>query len=131
MIYFDSSALVKRVRLESESEALRHWLTEQDDLVGVSSTLVRVEVVRAVAADGDAVVKRARQLFAELSQVQMTYGLLDAAANLPVPSRSLDAIHLASALRLRSALQVFVAYDKRLLGAAEQLGLPTAAPGAS
>jgi predicted nucleic acid-binding protein len=63
--------------------------------------------------------------------VQLTYGLLDAAANLSVPLRSLDAIHLASALRLGTDLRAFVAYDERLLFAAEQVGLAVVAPGAS
>jgi predicted nucleic acid-binding protein len=44
--------------------------------------------------------------------------------------RSLDAIHLASALRLANAgLDAFVGYDQRLLQAASDAGLPTASPG--
>jgi predicted nucleic acid-binding protein len=42
--------------------------------------------------------------------------------------RSLDAIHLATALLARSELEAFVTYDQRLLAAAGQLGLPTASP---
>lgn len=57
--------------------------------------------------------------------------LLDDAGDLVYPLKSLDAIHLTSALRLRRELVAFVAYDKRLLAAAEQAGLPVAAPGAS
>ena len=130
MIYFDSSALVKRVREEAESAALENWITRQDAKVGICSSLVRVEVVRAVAADGPEAVARARQIFNELSLIQLTYGLLDTAANLAAPLRSLDAIHLASAMRLGSSLRAFVAYDRRLLAAAEQAGLPVVAPGA-
>lgn len=129
MIYFDSSALVKRVREEAESAALEKWIVDQDVKVGICSSLVRVEVVRAVAADGAESVERARKIFNELSLVQLTYGLLNAAANLAAPLRSLDAIHLASALRLGSSLRAFVAYDRRLLAAAEQVGLPVASPG--
>lgn len=129
MIYFDSSALVKRVREEAESTALEKWIVDQDAKVGICSSLVRVEVVRAVAADGAEAVERARRMFNELSLVQLTYGLLDAAANLAAPLRSLDAVHLASALRLGSSLRAFVAYDRRLLAAAEQVGLPVASPG--
>jgi hypothetical protein len=39
-----------------------------------------------------------------------------------------DAIHLASALAIRRDLSAFVAYDKRLLDAAAEAGLPTASP---
>jgi hypothetical protein len=50
---------------------------------------------------------------------------------LPQALRSLDAIRLASATRLQPDLHAFVAYDKRLLSAAEEVGPPTASPGAS
>lgn len=131
MIYFDSSALVKQVRAEAESVALREWLVDQGAVIGVTSTLARVEVVRAVAAGGQQAIARARAVLAELTQLQMTSGLLDTAAGLTEPLRSLDAIHLASALRLGAGLQWFVAYDERLLDAAEAVGLPIVAPGAS
>jgi hypothetical protein len=42
--------------------------------------------------------------------------------------RSLDAIHLGTALRSRSSLTSFVTYDKRLLDAAQAAGLPINAP---
>ena len=42
--------------------------------------------------------------------------------------RAIDAIHLASALILRDQLTTFVAYDKRLVAAAKEAGLPTASP---
>jgi predicted nucleic acid-binding protein len=44
------------------------------------------------------------------------------------PLRALDAIHVASALRLGGALSAFVSYDRRQLEAAAALGLPTASP---
>jgi predicted nucleic acid-binding protein len=44
------------------------------------------------------------------------------------PVRSLDAIHLGTALRSRSSLTSFVTYDKRLLDAAQAAGLPIDAP---
>ena len=131
MIYFDSSALVKQVRDEAESSALREWLTAQGPVIAVTSTLARVEVVRAVAGSGQEAIQRARALLSELTQLQLTSGLLDAAADLTEPLRSLDAIHLASALRLGAGLEWFVAYDKRLLEAAKAVGLAIAAPGAS
>lgn len=131
MIYLDSSALVKRVISERESGALGEWLAALNDIVAVSSTLIKVEVVRAVAPGGSAAVARARGVIEEMTCIQMTEGLLDMAAGLSYSLRSLDAIHLASALRLGSALDAFVTYDHRLLVAAEKAGLPTVSPGAS
>jgi uncharacterized protein len=46
----------------------------------------------------------------------------------PATLRSLDAIHLGTALRSRSSLTSFVTYDKRLLDAAQAAGLPIAGP---
>lgn len=128
MIYLDTSALVKLVSTEAETEALVAWLGERDDLV--TSTLARVELARAVRGDVEAE-RQVAAMLVELDQVPMTYDLLDAAGSLPQQVRSLDAIHLASAIKLRGALEAFVAYDKRLLVAADEAGLPTECPGAS
>ena len=59
----------------------------------------------------------------------ITDDLLDAASDLgPAILRSLDAIHLATAVAFGDHLTAFVSYDDRLLGAAEAVGLPTLAP---
>jgi uncharacterized protein len=46
----------------------------------------------------------------------------------PATVRSLDAIHLGTALHARTMLTSFVTYDKRLLDAATAAGLPALAP---
>ena len=67
---------------------------------------------------------------AVIGVLEVTAGVLTAAAQLDPPAlRSLDAIQLASALLLGDELEVFVAYDERLLAAASALGMPVAAPG--
>ncbi|WP_053721488.1 type II toxin-antitoxin system VapC family toxin [Saccharothrix sp. NRRL B-16348] len=129
MIYLDTSALAKLVRTEAETSALRAWLDDRAGTRLVSSSLARVELIRAVRAEGDEAIRQATLILVELDQMTMTMDLLDAAGALPLPLKSLDAIHLASALRLRVDLDAFVAYDKRLLTAADQMGLPIASPG--
>ncbi|NUT52019.1 MAG: type II toxin-antitoxin system VapC family toxin [Saccharothrix sp.] len=130
MIYLDSSALVKLVRAEAESVPLRDWLGARTDPV-VSSALARTEVVRAVRRDAARLGDRARRVLSGVDLMPMTFDLLDEAGGLSAELRSLDAIHLVSALRLRGGLAAFVAYDKRLLAAADEMGLPVAAPGAA
>jgi len=128
VIYFDSSALVKLVREEPETSALQRWIADR----GAKPTcgaLARVEVPRAVRAGGDEAVERAAEILGEVQLIPLTHGLLDSAGRMAAPLRSLDAIHLAAALTLRDDLQAFVAYDKPLLCAAEQAGLPVASPG--
>jgi predicted nucleic acid-binding protein len=129
VIYLDTSALAKLVLTEAESPALGAWLDDRSDVLRVSSSLARVELVRAVRAEGDAAIRAATSLLVEIDEILMTTDLLDAAGALAFPLKSLDAIHLASALRVRAHIDAFVAYDKRLLTVADEMGLPIASPG--
>lgn len=55
--------------------------------------------------------------------------LLDDAISLrPTGLRSLDAIHLATALSVRDEIGAFVTYDERLVVAAEDEGLSVCRP---
>ena len=65
-----------------------------------------------------------------IARVALTADILDNSATLPPQALSTaHAIHLASALALMPDLTAFVAYDERLLAAAEAAGLPVASPG--
>ncbi|PXY26178.1 type II toxin-antitoxin system VapC family toxin [Prauserella endophytica] len=131
MIYLDTSALVKLVVKEDETPELVSWLREHGGTRKGSSMLARVELPRAVRRGGDVAYLRAQLVLGDLLQLPMTAAVLDAAGSLPGPLRSLDAIHLASAMRVRAELQHLVAYDQRLLETARLAGLPIASPGAS
>lgn len=127
-IYLDSSALVKLVVREAESTALRHWLRDRGPYV--SSALASVEVTRAVRHVGPGAIDRASALLDRVRLLALDDTVLRSARDLdPTVLRSLDAIHLASALAFGSDLEVLVAYDRRLLDAADILRLPTASPG--
>jgi uncharacterized protein len=55
--------------------------------------------------------------------------ILDAAGILePKVLRTLDAIHLATAMAVGDDLEAILTYDERMLEAARLMGLPTAAP---
>jgi predicted nucleic acid-binding protein len=127
-IYLDSSALVKLVVAEAESDALSGYLGEQR-LHRVSCDLARVEVVRAVIDHGEPARRRARQLLDRIALVRIDEVLLDEAASFGGRTlRSLDAIHLAAARVLGKSLATVVTYDHRMAGAARGLGLSVAAP---
>jgi hypothetical protein len=129
VIALDSSALVRLVLDEPESAALERWLISRAPSSVTASDLVRVELIRAVARAAPAGVSRARMLLAGVDLVPITRDLLETAADLGPPSlRSLDALHLATALSLGSALDAFVVYDERLARAATEAGLPVVAP---
>jgi len=126
-VYLDSSALVKLIVAERESEALRGFL--QDRPIHVSCALARVEVPRAVAGHGVAAIARARDVLDHVRLLAVDDALLDAAANLPPRTlRSLDAIHLAAARSFGTALDLIVTYDTRMADAAIAAGLRCVAP---
>ena len=129
-LYLDSSALVKLVQREAESDALRRYLQAHRSDVRVASELVRVEVVRSVLAGGPAAVSHARRQLARLYLVVIDRDVLDRAATLAPASlrRSLDAIHLATAELLSAELRAILTYDARMAGAAAALGLVVASP---
>jgi hypothetical protein len=127
-VYLDASALVKLVVPETESRALRAHLAGSR-APRATSAIARVEVVRATAAVAPIAVATAREVLDEISEVVIDRDLLDRAAALEVGVRSLDAIHLASALRLGATLTELITYDRRMAVAADALGLPVSAPG--
>jgi predicted nucleic acid-binding protein len=129
VIYLDTSAVLKLVVQEDESDALEVWLGERPGVPRVTSALTRVELVRACRRLDPALVPAATELVSGLDTIPLREWVSDAAAALPDRAlRSLDAIHVASAMVLDEALEVLVAYDERLLTAAARSGLPTAAP---
>jgi predicted nucleic acid-binding protein len=117
-VYLDSSALVKLVVLEPESAALRAFL--KGHAARLSSGLVEVEVPRALrrAGYGAAEQRRAVELLARIALVDVDRAILRAAAIAPTSLRSLDAIHLATAMSLGQDLAGIVTYDQRLAAAA-------------
>lgn len=130
MIYLDSSALLKLLRAEAETTALQEWLTLHHEQSLITSELGRVEVLRAARRVGARVQAEARVLLGELDLVPLDRAVQDVASEIGDPLlRTLDALHLASAVLLAEHLTAFVAYDHRLAGAAQSEGLPVAAPG--
>jgi len=129
LVYLDSSALVKLVVSEPESTALIERLREWPQRV--SSALALTELPRALARAGFGVVehRRARAVLGRLDLLDVDRGILATAAALePTSLRTLDAIHLASALAVRDDLEVVVTYDRRLRAAAERMHIDVAAP---
>lgn len=112
MIYLDSSAVLKLLVEESESGALAAWLLERVTIPVISSELARLEVVRAARRLDPGIVPAARLLISQLDLLPLSGEVIGAAADIGEPMlRSLDAIHLTSALSVGEDLTAFVAYD--------------------
>jgi predicted nucleic acid-binding protein len=126
--YLDTSAFVKLIVAEPESDALRLRLRRWPDRA--SATLLRTETVRALRRSGnDQLVGQARRLFGTVHLIRLGEPLLDHAGDLrPTELRSLDAVHLAAALSIGPDLGVVVTYDNRMAEAARDQGLDVESP---
>jgi predicted nucleic acid-binding protein len=126
LTYADASALVKLVVEEPESGAMNRWFVESTRVL--TSRIGVVETLRATSrrdhdvAHRDAVVR-------DVEVIEVDQAITGVAAALEPPAlRTLDAIHLASAMTLMPELDAFVTYDDRLAEAARTLGLPVVRP---
>jgi len=129
MIYLDSAAVVKLVHAEQESQALRDWLDERAETGWISSVLVEIEAFRALARYAPEAIVRLHPVLDQIDIIDISPRVRILAQTVPpVTERSLDAIHLGTALSIRRSLTSFVTYDKRLLDAAAAAGLPADSP---
>jgi uncharacterized protein len=128
VIYLDSSALVKLALTEPESQALASWLAERADQSLVSSALHKTEVLRAIWLSEPGALPRGQRIIRRIGRVALSDVLETAATLPPAGLGTAGAIHLASALAIRRDLVSFVAYDKPLLEAAREAGLPVDSP---
>ena len=126
--YLDSSALAKLVLRERETTSLREYLKKST--MRLTSAISEVELRRAaVRASANADVA-ARRVLSVVTQVEVTRDVLKGAATvIPTTLKSLDALHLATALLVASDLDVFVTYDSQLGAAAAIAGFVVAQPG--
>jgi len=126
LAYLDASAIVKLVLTEPESAEMARWYFESER---VSTSLVGIiETRRAVARRPHDPVHLER-VVGGIEVVGVTARIGErAAAIAPSTVRTLDAIHLATAISIGTSLTSFVTYDDRLAGAARALGLPVVSP---
>ena len=130
MIYLDTSAMVKLVVREAESADLAGWLAANQDQQLVTSTVGRIELVRAASRLSGSDVIRARSFLTSVGLVALSRGVAELAETIGDPAlRTLDALHLASAYVLQPDLLALCAYDHRLTDAAVSVGMPVSSPG--
>lgn len=129
VLYVDSSAIVKLVVREAESDALRGYL-EGAQLVTSEIALTEVPRAAHLRTRTTDVFDHAETILRRFDLVEFDEELHRAAARRPPRElRTLDAIHLVSALRVGERLHAVVAYDRRLADAARDAGLAVDAPG--
>jgi len=130
VIYLDSSAVMKLVRAEPETDALREWLEKNSAESLVTSELGRVEVLRAARRVDEPTVAQAQAVIDFFDLVPLDRAVQDRACAIgSALLQTLDALHLASALLIKGDVSSFASYDVRLAEAAADAGLPVVAPG--
>lgn len=99
------------------------------DAVQISSAIAEVEVVRAVLRVAPHLTARAAQVVAQIDVIEVSEPIRARAGLLePASVRSLDALHLATALEIGDPLDALVTYDERMASAADSLGIAVLAP---
>ncbi len=127
MIYVDTSALIKLVILEEESAAVDRRLASAEM---VSSALLLVETRRGLLRRAADRLPQMDLVLSRVGVIDMSAAVVESASRLSDPMlRSLDAIHLATALLVRDDLDALLTYDDRLAAAAAGHGLTVEMPG--
>jgi uncharacterized protein len=126
LAYLDASALVKLVVSEAESVALHRWYVETERLV--TSRIGVIETLRATSRVPFDAGHRAK-VIGDVEVIELQDPIATSAASVgPSTMRTLDAVHLATALALGAELDAFVTYDDRLAAAARSAGLAVVQP---
>ena len=123
--YFDSSAIVKLTQLERESQALIDFL-DQHEIEASTSIVSEIEVMRTLRRSGLDDDQPVRSFYL----LQLDEDVRREAVRLGTPLlRSIDAIHIATALAIADDQLEFVTYDDRQADAARAVGLQVVQPG--
>ncbi|MEV7108594.1 type II toxin-antitoxin system VapC family toxin [Streptomyces atroolivaceus] len=124
----DSSALLTLLTGRTNAGELRNFLADRPGLPIATSTVGVVETVRQLDRVGSFPHALA-DLDSMITEILLTEEVRDLATRVPASLRSLDAIHVASALAIGDAIDSLITYDKRMLDAAREAGLVAFAPG--
>lgn len=127
IVYADASALVKLVRSEGGTSALRRWIVRHRPEVTMSAIGV-VELRRAAGRVSAQHVEMADEVLRAVNIAPVTDAVLALASAVGPPAlRTLDAIHLATAVMIGD-LDSVLCYDRRLGAAFERIGITVEAP---
>lgn len=126
LAYLDASALVKLIVAEAGSGPMYRWWLEAERVA--TSRVGLIETYRA-ASRRDHEPTHRDEVLDELEILEVDASTARSASQMSPPAlRTLDAIHVASALYLLPELDAFVTYDARLAAAARAVGLPVVQP---
>lgn len=127
MIYIDTTALVKLIVHDSETERLRAWRGRYHDRDALFSSISRAEIRQAFPCATDVVRQRIREVLGcpKLIEIQPEGSIEDVARGLMVEGalKHAQAVHLATIVLFRRKVESILSYDIQLLSAAARLGI--------
>ena len=125
--YADSSAILKLLIVEKESAALTDFI----DFTIKSSALTRVEVIRVLQKIAPEKIDRAQIILAGIDLTPLNPAILSMAENFApsITLKSLDALHIATAIFLDKSVEGVITYDKAMIKNAKELRIKVASPG--
>ena len=126
LVYVDTSAIAKLFIAETETRVLKKFLGENLVTSGIS----RLEVKRVIDRNPVLLEKAGIQVldnFQFTEPDQTVFAIAESFRSMPY-LRSLDAIHLATAIYIKPMISQYVTYDKQLARAAELMGFEVAVP---
>ena len=125
--YADSSAILKLLIEEKESAALTDFI----DFTIKSSVLTRVEVIRVLHKIAPERIPQAHIILEGIDVTPVNSGVLSIAENFAptITLKSLDALHVATAIFLDESIKGVLTYDKSMIKNAKELGIKVVSPG--
>ncbi len=124
VIYLDSSVALRTILNVPEQRQVQSWLDTAGTVV--SSRLLRTEVVRVLRREGRPV-SDGRPLFDRIGLIEISHETHTVAESIERHIRTLDALHLATALLIGEQVTV-ATHDQAMLAVAADLGLDTVDP---
>jgi predicted nucleic acid-binding protein len=126
MYYLDASAILKLIIEEKETVKLERFISDKN----CTSKISRIEVMRVINSAIPEAAESAQRTLSKFDYVNISEPVIRIAESfLGLPSlRSLDSIHVASALSVSNEIEGIISYDKKMISNAQSLGLTVHTP---
>ena len=125
--YLDSSAILKLIIKEAESDSLRKFINTKV----ITSAISRVEVIRTLSLNDESLIIAGQMVFEKFELMPLSRPILTIAENFSpqITLRSLDALQVASVIFLSPMVKSLITYDKNMIKNAKALGISVVSPG--
>jgi len=125
--YLDSSAILKLIIKEAESDSLRKFINTKV----ITSAISRVEVIRTLSLNDESLITTGQMVLEKFEFMPLSRPILTIAENFSsqITLRSLDSLQVASVIFLSPMVKSLITYDKNMIKNAKALGISVVSPG--